>query len=266
MRETNGRCDAERARGLRGATRLQQPGLRGVRQVGQGPGRRPHDHARQTPYECPAPCLGLSFRDRSLVTEQLKDRFPITLSLAVGALRLYLLIGVTIGVLAARRRGTVADKMLVVLDAGVQLAPLLPGRPAELPAPDPQHVGIPRRGVHPVLGQSSGMGLGPVAGVAGHGPVRRDSYTRYSRGAMVEALSEDYVRTAKAKGLSRARGDQARAAVRAGARGRRSSASTSLSCCPAPSSPSRSSTSRASASGDWTPPTSRTSPSSRRRR
>ena len=66
-----------------------------------------------TPYDCAAPCLGLSYRDRTQVTEQLKDRFPVTASLAIGASSLYLLIGVTVGVLAARRRGTFADKALV---------------------------------------------------------------------------------------------------------------------------------------------------------
>ncbi len=66
-----------------------------------------------TTYDCPAPCLGLSFRDRTLVTDGLKERMPVTVSLAVGAAFLYLLIGVSVGVLAARRRGTIADKMLV---------------------------------------------------------------------------------------------------------------------------------------------------------
>ena len=37
-----------------------------------------------TEYDCPAPCLGISYRDRTPVTEQLKERFPATLGLALG--------------------------------------------------------------------------------------------------------------------------------------------------------------------------------------
>jgi peptide/nickel transport system permease protein len=66
-----------------------------------------------TEYDCPAPCLGISYRDRTLVTDQLKERYPVTLSLALGGATLYLLVGVSVGVLAARRRGTTADKALV---------------------------------------------------------------------------------------------------------------------------------------------------------
>ena len=37
-----------------------------------------------TEYDCAAPCLGISYRDRTPVTAQLKDRYPVTLSLAIG--------------------------------------------------------------------------------------------------------------------------------------------------------------------------------------
>src|SRR4051794_23439340 len=66
-----------------------------------------------TDYDCKAPCLGISYRDRTSVSHQLKERFPVTLSLAVGASILYLVVGVGVGVLAARRRGTTTDKLLV---------------------------------------------------------------------------------------------------------------------------------------------------------
>jgi peptide/nickel transport system permease protein len=156
----------------------------------------------KTPYECPAPCLGLSFRDKSLVTDQLKERFPITLSLAVGASTLYLLVGVTIGVLAARRRGTVADKMLVgstlvFSSIPYYLVALLSFLLLTLSTsifPDVKYTPFLD---NPLAWASGLMLVWLVMGIYG-----ATSYTRYSRGAMVEALNEDYVRTAKAKGLS----------------------------------------------------------------
>jgi peptide/nickel transport system permease protein len=152
-------------------------------------------------YDCPAPCLGMSFRDKSQVTESIKDRFPITVSLAIGASTLYLLIGVTVGVLAARRRGTVADKTLV---ASTLIFSSIPYYVVALLCfllltlstnifPTVQYVSIFD---NPASWFSGLLLVWLVMGLYG-----ATSYTRYSRGAMVETLSEDYVRTAKAKGL-----------------------------------------------------------------
>lgn len=154
-----------------------------------------------TDYDCPAPCLGLSYRDRSLVTDQLKARYPVTLSLAVGASALYLLFGVTAGILAAKRRGTVADKAvvattLVFSSVPYYLVALLSFLLLTLSThvfPDVQYVSPFD---NPAKWFSGLLLVWLVMGVYG-----ATSYTRYSRGAMVESLSEDYVRTAKAKGL-----------------------------------------------------------------
>ncbi len=154
-----------------------------------------------TEYDCPAPCLGMSFRDKTQVTEQLKERFPVTLSLAVGAAGLYLLVGVTIGVLAARRRGTVADKALVASTLVFSSIPyylvallsfLLLTISSSL-FPTVEYVPFLD---NPAAWFSGLLLVWLVMGIYG-----ATSYTRYSRGAMIESLSEDYVRTAKAKGL-----------------------------------------------------------------
>jgi peptide/nickel transport system permease protein len=62
---------------------------------------------------CPAPCLGVSFKLRVNVTNYLLGRFPATLSLALGGAAIFLLLGVSSGIFAARRRGTLADKGIV---------------------------------------------------------------------------------------------------------------------------------------------------------
>ena len=115
---------------------------------------------------------------------------------------LYLLIGVTVGVLAARRRGTTTDKALVSVHPGLQLDSLLPGGTAELPHRSPSPPASSRRCSTPpssTTRPSGSRGLLLVWLVMGlYGST---SYTRFSRGAMVESLGEDYVRTARAKGL-----------------------------------------------------------------
>lgn len=153
------------------------------------------------PIHCPAPCLGISFRTRSLAADELKQRFPVTLSLAVGAASLYLVFGVGIGILAARRRGTWVDRLLVSTSLIVSSVPyyvfaLLSMLLLTITSsifPQVQYVSP----LHNPFSWFTGLLLvWLVLGVYGS-----TSYTRYSRGAMVESLSEDYVRTARAKGL-----------------------------------------------------------------
>ena len=70
--------------------------------------------ASTTVYECDAPRASASpTGPRQPVNEELVARMPATFSVAIGGAFLYLLFGIPIGVAAARRRGTVADKALV---------------------------------------------------------------------------------------------------------------------------------------------------------
>jgi len=155
-----------------------------------------------TPYDCPAPCLGISYRDRTSVSEQLKTRFPVTLSLAVGAATLYLLIGVTVGVLAARRRGTVSDKVLVSSTLVFSSIPYyLVALLSMLTLTISTNV-FPRVEYHSLFDNPAKWFAGLLLVWLVLGVYGSTSYTRYSRGAMVETLNEDYVRTARAKGLA----------------------------------------------------------------
>lgn len=155
-------------------------------------------------YECKAPCLGLSFRTKQPVRAELVERIPATFSVAIGGAFLYLLFGIPIGVAAARRRGTVTDKALVSSFLVISSVPyylfalmtwLYLTVIFEIPF-------FSDTGYFSPIEYSpwkwfSGMFLAWVAlGIFGC-----TQYTRFTRGAMVEALSEDYIRTAKSKGL-----------------------------------------------------------------
>ena len=64
-------------------------------------------------YDCSAPCLGISYETRTEVSDELASKYPATLSLAIGGAVIYLFVGVLLGVLAARFRDTIGDKLLV---------------------------------------------------------------------------------------------------------------------------------------------------------
>jgi peptide/nickel transport system permease protein len=154
-------------------------------------------------YPCDAPCFGYSYRTKVPVWDEMKTRLPATFSVAIGGGALYLLFGVPIGVAAARRRGSLSDKALVSSFLVVSSIPyylfalftwLYCTVIFEVPV-------VSDTGYFPLTENPakwfSGLFLAWVAlGIFGC-----TQYTRYSRGAMVETLSEDYIRTAKAKGL-----------------------------------------------------------------
>ncbi len=160
-------------------------------------------HAGAITIKCDAPCLGVSFKQRLNVSHYLWSRFPATLSLALGGAFIFLSFGVTLGVFAARVRGTTTDKLVV----GASL--LVNSVPYYLLALLAFLMLISKWGIFPESGYFPILEDGPVAWFKGLilawlcvGISLSTAYARFSRGSMVEALNEDYVRTARAKGLS----------------------------------------------------------------
>jgi peptide/nickel transport system permease protein len=152
--------------------------------------------------ECGAPCFGYSFATGNAVWGELKTRLPATISVALGGVILYVLLGVPIGVAAARRRGTLADKALVSTFLVVSSIPyylfallvwLYVTIVWQVPGFD--------KGYTPLTENPAEWFMGLLLAWIALGIFGSTQYTRYSRGAMVEALSEDYIRTARAKGL-----------------------------------------------------------------
>jgi peptide/nickel transport system permease protein len=154
-------------------------------------------------YQCPAPCLGISYRTQESVLKTLKHYFPPSLSIAIVGGFLYLFIGLVLGSLAARWRATFMDKFLVTGSLLISSIPyyllLLLGYIYLYLIWDvlPQPVYISP--FHSFTGWVKGMLMAwLILGVTGS-----TVYARFSRGFMIEALGEDYVRTATAKGVSR---------------------------------------------------------------
>lgn len=153
--------------------------------------------------QCDAPCLGITFATQESVWSQLKDRLPATFSVAFGGALLYLAIGIPIGVAAARRRGTVTDKalvssFLVISSIPYYLFALITWLVVTIAIQVP---GISDTGYFPLTDNPAKWFSGLILAWLCLGIFTSTAYTRYTRGAMVETLGEDYIRTAKAKGL-----------------------------------------------------------------
>jgi peptide/nickel transport system permease protein len=150
---------------------------------------------------CPFPCFGYSFRNDQPVWPQLISDAPVTLSIAVGAAVLWLIGGVSIGVLSALRRGSIFDRLSMgVALAGVSLPVFFTGLIAlELFSykwpifPNVHYVGIT---TDPLL-WARNLVLPWITLAFLYAAL----YARLTRAGMLETMGEDYIRTARAKGL-----------------------------------------------------------------
>ncbi|QBQ55059.1 nickel ABC transporter permease [Nitrosococcus wardiae] len=141
--------------------------------------------------------LGTSLYSQRPVMELLAERLPATAELALAALVVAIIIAFPLGILAAVRRGTIWDRMATTF--------ALVG------------VSVPNFWLGPLLILVFSIGLGwfPVSGRAGWdslvlpaltlGSAMAAILSRMVRTALLEVLGEDYIRTAKAKGLSLSR-------------------------------------------------------------
>jgi peptide/nickel transport system permease protein len=150
---------------------------------------------------CPFPCFGYSFRNQEPVWPQLISDAPVTLSLAIGGAILWLIGGVSIGVLSALRRGSFFDRLSMgIALAGVSLPVFFTGLISlELFSykwpifPNVHYVGIT---TNPLL-FARNMVLPWVTLAFLYAAL----YARLTRAGMLETMGEDYIRTARAKGL-----------------------------------------------------------------
>lgn len=141
--------------------------------------------------------LGVSFTTGKPVLNELLLRFPATLTLAFWATVVTVVIAIPIGILAAIKRNSVLDQVtraMSMLGASIPsfwlallLIILFSVKLQWLPASGQQ-------GWESLILPALALGLGDAAVVA-----------RLTRSSLLEILNEDYVKTARAKGLSEGR-------------------------------------------------------------
>jgi peptide/nickel transport system permease protein len=161
-----------------------------------------YDLGGAEPEQCPRPCLGYSFRNKDPVWPEIQRRFPVTLSLAVGAALLWLVTGVAIGVLSALKRGSLFDRGAMVLAlAGVSL-PIFWTGVMSLSIFSYQLGWTPPGGSYtPLTDNPAKWAWAMMLPWITLALLFSAQYARLTRAGMLETMGEDYIRTARAKGL-----------------------------------------------------------------
>ena len=151
---------------------------------------------------CPAPCLGYSFITKQPVWPEMLDRIPVTASLAIGASIIWLVFGVSVGVLSALRRGTIFDRSaMVVALAGVSLPIFFTGLVALAFFSYQLRWTAPGGSYVPFAENPIGWGYALLLPWITLSFLFSAQYARLTRAGMLETMNEDYIRTARAKGL-----------------------------------------------------------------
>src|SRR4051794_31742750 len=152
--------------------------------------------------------FGFSYTNQSEVLPQILARVPVTMFLTAGAVVLWLCIGIPIGVLSAVKSGSWMDRLamgiallfisapvyflglvaLFLFDDQIGKFPILPGNSAYGSADT-----LPEKAEALIL---------PWCVLAA---AFAAIYARFLRGNLIDTLNEDYIRTARAKGLSERR-------------------------------------------------------------
>ncbi|KQX13837.1 ABC transporter permease [Streptomyces sp. Root431] len=150
---------------------------------------------------CDAPCLGLSYQNDQQVTRLIMERLPATASLALGALVVWLVIGVGTGLLSALRRGGPTERILTVLTLaatgtpvfilGLLLLMVVCAYLQWLPFPSYVPLGEdPEQWAWNMLLPWLTLGFFESA-----------KYARLTRSSTLETLAEDHIRTFRAYGV-----------------------------------------------------------------
>ena len=137
--------------------------------------------------------LGVSFRNQEPVAQAIAERYPATLQLTAAAIVISLLFSIPAGVISAVRRGTFIDSAIGVFSLlGVSLPNFALGPLLIL-------VFSVLLGILPVSGRGGISHL--ILPAATMGGALAAITTRMVRASMLEEIGQDYIRTARAKGL-----------------------------------------------------------------
>lgn len=150
--------------------------------------------------------LGSSIRQRQPVTQMIAERFPISLKLAVASMLFALVIAFPAGILSAIRRNTWIDYFLTGLSIGGLSIPNFTLALLLIYAFAVKLDWFPITGIGSITKSEGSLWgtLGPfVLPAVALGAQQTAILARLLRSSMLDVLTQDYIRTAYAKGLSR---------------------------------------------------------------
>ena len=151
---------------------------------------------------CPPPCMGYSFRNNLPVWHLVIQRAPVTLSIAFGAAVLWLIAGVATGVLSALRKGSIMDRLsMTTALAGVSLPVYFTALLSLQVCVYWLHMNWLQAKYVPVNQDPGAWFEGMILPWITLAFLYAALYARLTRAGMLDVLNEDYIRTARAKGL-----------------------------------------------------------------
>jgi peptide/nickel transport system permease protein len=145
------------------------------------------------------------------VVPAVMDTVPVTLSLVIGAAVLWVVFGMLIGIVAAATRGSWLDKLLMILGLiGISMPVYWLGEVMNLVTQSRFHdtwmfSWVPPLGYKNLSDDPKGWFLTLIIPWITLAILYIGLYGRVLRASLIEALQEDYIRTARAKGLSETR-------------------------------------------------------------
>ncbi|MFJ7906511.1 ABC transporter permease [Kitasatospora sp. NPDC096204] len=154
---------------------------------------------------CPAPCLGVSYRSGEQVTDMIAARLPVTASLALGAMVLWLLLGVGTGLLSALRRGRLSERLLTALTLAGNSVPVFVIGLVLLIVLCAQLQWLPFPSYAPLTEDPQQWFWGLLLPWISLALIESAKYARLTRSSMLETLADDHIRTFRAYGVSERR-------------------------------------------------------------
>lgn len=155
--------------------------------------------------------LGYSYRQQRPVRTLILERLPATLLLTTTSFLLALIIGVALGMLAGVRAGTWADTLLTIVSLllyampvfwlGLMLVLLFSVKLDWLPAFGYVTIGVEMSPIQRLGDIASHLVL-PAASL---GAIYLAIYARLTRSSVIEVMQQDFIKTARAKGLTQGR-------------------------------------------------------------
>ncbi|TCN31088.1 peptide/nickel transport system permease protein [Kribbella orskensis] len=155
--------------------------------------------------QCDAPCFGYSFPLARSVTTLIVDRLPVTASIAIGAAVLWLLLGVSLGVGAALKRGKLFDRVAVGFALiGIAAPSFLLGLLAILVFGSWLNM-VPVNGYVPLTESPVDWAWHLITPWLVLAAIQAAAYIRLTRAQMLEEMNLDHITTARAKGAGERR-------------------------------------------------------------
>lgn len=156
------------------------------------------------------PALGYSFRKQAPVTDLILSKAPVTMSLALGALVIWMTISIVAGVAGARWQGRTIDHVLaffayVGLSVPTFLSGILISYVFFFQLTNAGYAWFPSSGYVPLFENPLEWARHLILPWATLAIAEIGIFQRIVRAGMLDVLGQDYIRTARAKGLGEGR-------------------------------------------------------------